>query len=168
MHKDIKKDKKEWFTTAQFSTVVENKQASTFDWINRGYVTPDDRPGQGSKALFSIFNLYEGALFKKIIKVGIARDDASQFVNAFMAEEKARVNKGKSPSSYIIFRITKANGKMEFKPILVEKGSWLLELGHGCLNRKDFFEQFSDVWESIVIINYTELKRKVDEAIKKL
>jgi hypothetical protein len=65
------------FTTSNI-TNIGIKRERLKDWMERGFVEPSIQKaeGQGTKNLFSIFDLYTIMLFKTLIKYGFSRQDA--------------------------------------------------------------------------------------------
>lgn len=162
MSKVLHKD--EVFTTSQFSSILKITKESVFDWQDRKFIAPTyPAPGQGSKAYWSKDDLYHTALFNKLNKLGFSRNDASKWVQKIGQLELYEYKVGRF-FSYIFFRLSKleptSNPRIFF---MKKKGK--IDLEYGALDASGFMADEMDEWETLIVINYDQLKREVDDAI---
>jgi hypothetical protein len=146
------------------------------DWMNRGFIKPSvSANGQGTKASFTLQDVYGIALFQSLIDAGFNRSVASSFVKGFMMEEKNALEGGKT--AYIRFKV-EDEGKMIRVQTLVDE-EWKLDYQTGVtemgtikmklLSRSPRYKDIANRnWNIIHIVNFKNLCHEVDLALSKL
>lgn len=85
--------KKEKYSTFDIIEIFNIKIDRLKDWIIRGYISPSIQraSGQGTKNIFSKFDLYLIALFKFLISRGFSRDDAAERIEMLRQYKKKTI-----------------------------------------------------------------------------
>ena len=148
------------------------------DWMNHGFVVPTTRSeGQGTKAVFTRDDIYLVALFVDLLKKGFKRDRASDLIRK--ASEIVRKNGSKSVAYITIYFLNNHNNAILAEPIYDPVTRWdKIDLRWGGripselitrskknaigLNDIPTEEDAMQKWENIHLVNFKDLKTKVD------
>ena len=138
------------------------------DWMNRGFITPTiAADGKGTKALFTLNDIYGISLFETLLnKV------PNRMVAAGIVQEFLRLDDPKT-ISYILLRYETASGGpqniMAFQAKNPESpdGNWSLDLLTGTCLSDYLVEPLAENpdWNSILIINFRLIKEDVDNKL---
>jgi hypothetical protein len=132
------------------------------DWMNRGFVRPtQEAQGQGTKAVFTRFDICLVALFRNLVEMGFNRKLAGFCV-------EATINQAESNPD-IEYLLIKSDGKSFTMKALSDDPDerWVLELGGGRVGTYDsegidFLSQDQATWQSFHIINFKQIRADVD------
>jgi hypothetical protein len=79
------------FSTLDIVKALKIPRERLRDWMNRSFIDPSvPADGQGTKAIFSLQDVYGVALFQALINSGFNRETSSRFVKFFMEKEKEK------------------------------------------------------------------------------
>jgi hypothetical protein len=153
------------------------------DWMNNGFVVPTiSSKGQGTKAVFTRDDIYLVALFVDFLKKGFKRNRASELIRR--TSEILKKN-GSAKLAYIILYFLKNHNNMVIAELIYDPVTrWdKIDLRWGGRipavaiegNNKDDLKPIdlltdeagqmqaaSREWENIHIVNFKEVKQKVD------
>jgi hypothetical protein len=139
------------------------------DWMNRGFITPTiAAKGKGSKALFTLDDVYGIAFFQSLLRKGLNRGVAAGIVQEFLRLDDPKI------ISYVLLRYETASGGPQSIMPFQEKnpessdGHWSLDLATGTC-RSDFLveplrENYD--WDGILILNFRSIKKGVDTKLE--
>lgn len=154
------------FSTFDIGKILNIPRERLKDWMNNGFVKPAIKAqGKGTKAIFNTENLYEIALFQKMITLGFNRKNAAEFI--FEGRYEGRFE----GIDFIFFRVKGDT----IRPFLLAKGSKSIDLIHGIVDgigglkfkdEPDHHLSFLDDWDFFSAINFKKLKVEVDKKIK--
>lgn len=173
------------FSTLEVVKALRGKglhRESLRDWMDRGFIAPSKKAeGQGTKATFTVHDVYMVALFMNLIDYGFKRKPAGAFVNDFGERIKSEKVKGIYPETvYIVFRDEEVR---RFGP-----GTWKLDvesfsMDWGLSNPKFAItgkevqipagnmdtpdEKYVD-WKNGHVVNFGALRREVDVVLSRL
>ena len=141
---------KNTFSTFDVLKILSIDRERLREWMNRGFVIPTSPAvGQGTKALFTILDVFKIALFKKLIEAGINRKKASILVKTNprldSLEDVKNIN--------FILVIDKKEGATWIN--YLEPGPWTIE--------KDITEDES--WNIGILINFKKLRKEIEGSI---
>ena len=170
------------FTTSDIGKALGIPRERLKDWMNLGYVRPKiPAEGAGTKAIFSIQDLYKICLFQHLLNHGFRRDHASEIVNFF--EERVLPN-----DSYLIIRYNTmdeegAVASRAANPVSQESRA-IIDLRTGIAviqNDKDALrsawgapiqahdpENGGENWDHMVLINIKNIRSRVEKVVAKL
>lgn len=146
------------YTTFAVAKVINIKYGRLREWLDRGYIEPFQKAdGQGSKALFSRWDLYILQLFIHVQGLGFSRDEAALRVKSIQNSKKTLEKTGRKFSpDWIAFDKTEgavsyarffSQAELETKPII------------------DLFKvKKMDDMENILFVNFKKIKSFVDSA----
>jgi DNA-binding transcriptional MerR regulator len=148
---------KEAFSTFEIREKLGIKVDRLKDWMNRGFISPSIQKasGQGTKNLFSRWDLYAIKLFQYLIDRGFSRKIAAECISHTISKELQMVREvAEIDESHIGFvRWIDDNGGTIVKIIDCSLDIPLADYGlDGC--------------SDIVILNFQKIKDQVNEAIK--
>ena len=161
------------------------------EWVNRDYVTPSiPAKGQGTKAVFTINDVYEVELFRTLVENGFHREGAGLFLKTFRAKLKSMKEVASFEPTYILFRMVGED--ITFVDIL-GAGAWKLDVQTGSIDWRasnprlqkeaanaDLLPGFDSLikisrrdssrgnWSGLYIVNFGVLRKEVDAAMSKL
>jgi hypothetical protein len=163
------------FSTLDIGKALHIPRERLRDWMNRGFIKPTViAAGQGSRAGFTLSDVYGIAFFRTLVESGFSREVAADYVRLFLEREKDEPDHQKTVR--IVFKIMgKQISIMTFPRI---EGKWKMDLETGLakmegmgaspqrLIEKRFSEAWSDKdWQMIQIVNFEALCKKVDVAL---
>ena len=120
------------------------------EWVNQGFTKPTvAAQGAGTKAEFSIMDVYRIAVFKRLVEAGVNRRRAALWVNT-----NPRLNDVKEVEelTYILVVEEKHEGK------------WFSYLGQGPWNIANDLQE-SEAWDVGVVINFRNIRNDVKKSI---
>jgi len=141
------------FSTFDVVKILNIQRERLREWIKEGFVSPTTpAEGIGTKALFSVLDLYKIAVFTKLIDVGMNRRRAAEWVNS-----NPRINnrEGVKDLSYIVLFVDQKGGK------------WISCLEPGPWDISNTMSEDLD-WSIGIMINFRKMKEEVESAIKLL
>ncbi|MCX5804183.1 MAG: hypothetical protein NTU69_11750 [Proteobacteria bacterium] len=171
------------FTTYDIQKALNLPRERFRDWINRGFVAPSvAAEGSGTKAIFTIQDVYGVALFRDLIEHGYSRDVASDYVKAFMKQlKKEKDNPDYEKTAYILYRVFVREGKEVDEALLLRPGAWKIDLESGnidwALTNPKFKKIFDSIdpppiknkdWHVLHVVNFEALRKEVDAALARL
>ena len=149
------------------------------DWMSRGFIEPTlPARGQGTKAGFTLADVYGVALFDRLLQMGLKREMASKVVKAIVlygdllhgfpyivvkieaVESETRVHVGSFSGGKMLAlrlevsgdRIRTQHLKADFSPVW-EEGGMMEDEG---------------AWDLIYVINFTKVLQRVNKGLEKL
>lgn len=152
------------FSTLDIVKALKISRERLRSWMDANFIKPT-RPasGQGSRAIFTLADVYGIALFKDLIDRGFNRKVASGLLHGVFVDNSIVDN-----ISYILFRSKSRPDPGEKELIMVfPKGSWIIDIASGVVTEgksKDALNA-NDDWRQILIINFEAIKQRVDEAL---
>jgi len=150
------------FSTFDITKALGIPRERLKDWMNNGFIQPTEPAhGKGTKAVFTLLDVYGIALFQDLIQKGFKRELASRFVKRF-------VRYGIEAFGYIKF----INGEIE----ILSPDDYALILSTGRIG--DYDPESHKIkpreispggeWDYIHLVNLKKLRQKVDIALSKL
>jgi MerR HTH family regulatory protein len=176
------------FSTFDIMKALSFKRDKLRSWMREGFIKPKyPAEGQGTKAIFTRWDVYGVALFKDLIDHGYKRKAIAEYVHNFVRGEE----KSQNPEvEVILFRHEVVKGKTQVDSMAItkrkveDKGLWVMEIRTGRLgtyneDRKWFsilpdLRQKKDVnfdpenWDHIHLVNFKKLKKNIDAALSEL
>jgi hypothetical protein len=167
------------FSTLEIGKALGIQRERLRDWMNRGFIKPTvSATGQGSKAGFTLSDVYGVAFFGRLVASGLSREVAASYVQEFLKREKDQPDDQKTVRIVFKIRDERTLSVMTFARV---KGKWKMDLETGWaetegmetssqqLIEKRFPNGWLDKdWQMIHIVNFEALREKVDTALAKL
>lgn len=163
------------YSTLEIGKALDIPRERLRDWMDRGFIRPTvPAQGQGTKAVFSTFDVYCVALFMELLESGFSREVAASWISLLDRPQKADAG----VPNYVLFR-EGPRGSQE-KPTLVtlEGIEWDLNLKTGVLggsekkqliNLDPYFQEWAKQgWRKIFIVNFRQIRHEVDVALARL
>ena len=140
------------FSTFDVLKILEIERERLREWMNRGFIIPTvSAEGQGTKAVFTILDIYKIAVFKKLLEAGINRKKASDLINTNpkinSLEEVRNMN--------FILVLDKENG-----------GAWTsyFEPNPPAFQKENDISEDSN-WNIGILINFKKLRAEIESSI---
>jgi hypothetical protein len=190
-HEEIKMENE--FSTLDIVKALQIPRERLRDWMNRSFIEPSvPADGQGTKAVFTLHDVYGVALFRALIDNGFNRETSSRFVKDFIEQEKKEKEKEKNgriaypETNYIVIRVPA--DKKELVQVIHLGAFWGkhyawsldLELGYPETEASKAFAPQKEArtgmprpeknknWGFLHVVNFKAIRDKVDEEMKKL
>jgi hypothetical protein len=123
---------KKRFSTFDITKALGIPRERLKDWMNNGFIVPTEPAhGKGTKAGFTITDIYGVALFQDLIEKGLKREIAATFVKHFIKGENIE------KTDHILFRYERRGGHIEIRSMTVETGPWAIDLETGAIGFHD-------------------------------
>ena len=171
------------FSTLDIVKALSVHRERLRDWMNNGFVVPTIRSeGQGTKAVFTREDIYLVALFVDFLKKGFKRDRASDLIRK--ASEILKKNGSKNLAYIIIYFLNNQNNAILAEPIYDPVTRWdkidlrwagripsevIEESKENAQGLKNLLTEeaiqklpSTQEWENIHLVNFKNLKKKVD------
>ena len=146
------------FPTGEVKIITGVNRNTLQAWINRGFVSPsiEVAAGPGTRNLWSRFDLYSIALFRKITKSGLSRSLVADIISkGVLTQETAEEDIDKIGCLFYAKFGEKSAAGMILQPV-----------------EESFLEVLDDLglplYDFIHIVNFVEIKKEVDAGINKL
>jgi len=146
------------FPTGEVKTITGVNRNTLQVWINLGFVSPsiEVAEGPGTRNLWSRFDLYSIALFRKITKSGISRNLVADIISkGVITQEMAEADIEKIACLFYV-----KFGEESVAGLILQPAE------------KSFFEVLDDLglpnYDFIYIANFVEIKKEVDIGIDKV
>ena len=161
---------KEQFSTLDIVKALKIPRERLREWTTREFIKPQ-RPasGKGTKAIFSVWEVYGVALFRMLVEHGFDRKFAAKSVSGFLK----KITPETAAVAYIGFRYPALDNK-GVMTALFYYDDWRLDLRTIMaipveIPETDprFFSQ-CDNWEQFHLINFKKLRAQVDAALEML
>lgn len=141
----MKEGGKHEFSTFDVMKVLDIKRERLREWMNQRFITATaPAEGVGTKAIFSILDIYKIAVFKKLIEAGMNRRRASDLVNT-----NPRINSPEDVEelTYIIVFEVKTGARWEsyLEP------AWKMD---------ENLRKYTD-WDIGIIINFERIRNQI-------
>ena len=164
----------EYFTTKNIVTLGIPKGRFR-EWLNSNFITPsiEKAAGPGTKSRFSRNDVYGIALFDKLLKNGLSREVASEYVSHFV--QQLSYEPEKNPSRIILGKDSEGNFKaaaidrrLESK-LNINTGG--IETGGSEQNpiikisELGIFSLGKD-WDILIVINFESIVKYVDDKLE--
>jgi hypothetical protein len=161
---------KDTFSTLDIVKALKIPRERLREWTTRSFIKPQ-RPasGKGTKAIFSLWEVYGVALFLRLVEHGFDRKFAAKCVAGFLE----KIDLKNSDVAYIGFRFPalhdktgmttlfySADWKLDWRPIMAIPVQ-IPESDPG-------FFVYSEEWEQIHMINFKKLRAEVDASLAML
>jgi hypothetical protein len=156
------------FSTGDVVKILDIPRERFREWIVRKFIKPSIQAPDGykSRAIFSLVDVYGAGIFKHLLSKGFNRDRSAKYVEGFVKYEELK------EANYILFR----QCKNQIDITAFGEGEWSIDLKTGNLknehativNKYHTKKLSQKTWESIFIINFQLIKKKIDDAILKL
>lgn len=155
------------FSTFDIIKALDIDRERLREWMNWGYIKPSQSAqGQGTRASFSILDVYGVEIFRNLVEAGFSREAASIYADKIIKEEK----RTKYEIEVIGIRVSLET--IHFFQIDSSSKIKKLDLRTGTLNapmsrteRKEFLPENLNDWDRVYLINIKKIKKKVDEAL---
>lgn len=136
----------EVYSTFDVCRIVGVSKERFREWIIREYVRPS-RPadGQGTRAEFSINDVYRIAIFKNLIENGFSREKASKYIKSMTKDNLDNINS----IMFIQHNVGSSDSKIECLPL-----SEIDEIQTSII-------EASPDWDSFFIVNLQKIKKAV-------
>ncbi len=152
----MKPDAKQEFSTYDVMKILDLKRERLREWIKIGYAIPTKpADGPGTKAIFSLIDVYNISLFRQLVDIGLHREHAMLYVENI--PEFRDYNRAKELNYIIFFPRQGINDK--FMTIRDESFSF---------EGIDKGMPKEDGWKLGIVINYKNLRDEVNDAIRSL
>jgi hypothetical protein len=110
--------KDEFFSSFEVLTILDMPRERLKDWIARNYIKPyKPAQGKGYPAVFTRLNLYQIAIFKKLVEMGLSRDKAAEIVNQLEDQDPKAESLG-----FLVYMVINKGGVLDYEPRIVERG----------------------------------------------
>lgn len=165
------------FSTLDIVKSLEIPRERLRDWMNRDFVTPSTvANGQGTRAIFTLPDVYSVALFRSLINYGFSRAVAGDFVHQFMKI----VNAGPDSKevAYILIRESvNSVGTTRRSITAIAPGECKVDLITGTTDEMQAVAKMAKhknlaladkVWRLIHIVNFETLRKEVDATLAEL
>jgi len=139
------------FSTFDVLKILDIKRERLREWVNRGFIIPTVRAkGLGSKAVFSMVDIYKIAVFKKLVESGVQRRRAAEWVKS-------------NP------RISNLEDIKDLNYIFLDDkgGKWISYSEPGPWNLGIEIEQDHD-WDTVILVNFKKMKKQIAIALEHL
>jgi hypothetical protein len=150
--KEERSGKKE-FSTFQVMKILKVRRERLREWMSQGFISPMlSAKGAGTKAIFSIVDVYKVAVFKRLVDAGLNRRIAAKWI-----QTNPKLNNGKDVEelTYILLIEDKHGGK------------WFSYMGEGPWNiERDLGEIPS--WDVGIFINFKDLRDEIKQGALRL
>lgn len=165
---------KKEFSTLEVVKALKIDRERLRDWMTRSFIVPSvSADGKGTKAIFTVHDIYGIELFRFLLNAGLSRSSAASYVNFFMKKDKA----GRTKTAYIKFMVD-TEGKVSLAQTLPE-GDWKHDYKTGLTTEgsedaktrshepeNEFIA--NQKWGIVQIIYFEQLRQKVDLALSRL
>jgi len=147
------------FSTFDIMKALSLKRDKLRSWMRDGFIKPKyPAEGQGTKAVFTRWDVYGVALFKDLIDHGYKRKAVSKYIYNFIRIEESLGPKVKKHEEveYILFRHEVISGEVQVSSTVISKqrgGNLVLDL---------------DDWDHLHLVNFKKLKKNIDSALLEL
>jgi DNA-binding transcriptional MerR regulator len=160
----------EVFTTFQIAKKLNIKYGRLREWLDRGYVTPSIQKadGQGSKNLFSRFDVYMIKLFIYLKERGISRENVAATLEPFIDMQNAptagiddfknTLGETISGISFLAIRRRSVSGNQE---IYMDGFNRNNEKGNPCYDIEELHKD-----DYAFILNFKKIRNQVDKALQ--
>lgn len=158
---------KSQFSTFDITKALGIPRERLKDWMNNNFIqATQPAQGKGTKAIFTLMDVYGVALFQDLLQKGFKRETASKFVKGF-------IHRGIEAFAYVKF-IRIKEGAIDTE--ILSPGEWVLNVNTGKVgeydpkSKKIKFKEKSPGgdWRSIHMINLKKLREKVDAQLSVL
>ena len=147
------------------------------DWMNQGFVEPSiPAQGKGTKAIFSLLDVYAIAFFSELLQAGFNRKVAAEIVKDFKGRESIKGTTGENITK-VLFRFeTRGQGRV-IKSISFGPGSWAMDISNGRSGQYDpegalplrpfdipsfMGDSFDENYDEILIVNFRKIRDRVN------
>ena len=141
------------FSSFDVLKILDIEKERFLEWIKKGFVAPTVKAkGRGTRAAFSLLDIYKIAVFNKLLVGGFERRKAAELVKT-----NSRINNPKDVKnlSYILV----LGGRFG--------GEWLSCLDPGPWNLEETVTKRDD-WDISVLINFKKLRLDIERSIVSL
>lgn len=175
---------KQEFSTFDIIKGLNIQRGRLREWMNFEFITPSvQADGQGTRAVFTLFDVHCVALFRNLIEYGFNREAAARFLKHFTKKIKEEDQIKNTPyyteTVYICFRSKIKAGKEVTDVVMrLGPGAWKFDIEAGDIdwNLTNPKLKLSDSgyvithhnWRNVLMINYKELCEEVNKAMGKV
>lgn len=176
------------FSTFDIMKALSMKRDKLRAWMRDGFIKPKyPAEGQGTKAVFTRWDVYGVALFNDLIDHGYKRKKIADYIHNFIRCEE----KSKNPEvEFILFRHEVINKNVQVDSMAITQKrtgnevSWVMEIRSGRLgtysekskslivwpDMKELKNKNWDPenWDHIHLVNFKKLKKNIDSALLEL
>ena len=168
---------KDEFSTFDIIKALEIPRERLKDWMNKEFIRPSvPAKGQGTKAVFTLLDVYSVALFTQLITLfGVHRKFAANFVERFKWEATIRGSNGEDVTSFILRYTAGDDGETTFDAMSLEEGYYAFDLKYG---RTVSYDPHGDKpinpiddkvrYVGAIVINFSETREAVKAALATL
>jgi hypothetical protein len=138
------------FSTFDIMKLLVIKRERLREWMNQGFITPTiPADGIGSKAIFSILDIYKIAVFKILVDAGMNRRKASTWVKE---NPKLGNERDAEKLTYVIVFEEEGGGRWES---YLEPGPWNME--------QEIIKNPN--WEMGIMINFKRIRDQIKQLL---
>lgn len=171
------------FSTFDIVKGLDIQRGRLREWMNYDFISPSVKAdGQGTRAVFNLFDVQCVALFRNLIEYGFNREAAARFLKDFTKQIEKLDKEKNTPLyteiTYIFFRSKIKDGKEISDVMHLGPGAWKFDIEAGDIdwnltNPKLQLSNHNYVitrhnWKNILMINYKELCEEVKRAMGKV
>jgi len=160
------------------------------EWVVNGYIKPSVKAaGAGTRAVFTLNDVYMTALFRHLLEYGFNRSTAGSFVKQFAERLELEKDRSNYPETvYIYFRSSIKNGQEISDVRRLGPGAWKFDIESGSIDWPLSNPKFKltgkevhippafkkkkpikdKTWIAVHMINMGELRREVDAAMERI
>ena len=174
------------FSTFDIVKGLDIQRGRLREWMNYEFISPSVKAdGQGTRAVFNLFDVQCVALFRNLIEYGFNREAAAGFLKDFTKQIKKEKNNPETV--YIFFRSKIKDGKAVSDVMRLGPGAWKFDIEAGNidwgLSNTKFKLSGDEVripadnldgplhkhksWRNVLMINYKEICEEVNRAMGK-
>lgn len=133
------------FSSFEVMRMLDVKRERLREWMNQGFTVPMlSARGAGTKAVFSIMDVYKIAVFKRLVESGINRKRAAEWVNT-----NPKLNDAEEVNELNYILLIEQNG-----------GKWFSYMGEGPWNIEQDLQAVAS-WDVGVLINFKAIREDV-------
>lgn len=139
---------KKEFSSFEVMKLLKVKRERLREWINQGFTVPMvAAKGAGTKAVFSIMDIYKIAVFKRLVDSGISRSRAAIWV-----KENPKINDEREIEDLVYI-------------LLVDQGGqWISYMEPGPWNIEEDLKEIPS-WNVGVLVNFRAIKEELKNSI---
>lgn len=173
------------FSTFDIVKGLDIQRGCLREWMNYEFISPSVKAdGQGTRAVFNLFDVQCVALFRNLLEFGFNRKEAAIFLKAF----RDKIKDKNEIIDYIIFHSAIKNGVESIDEVtFLTPGEWKFDIKKGNIDwplsnpkfkltgkEKRIPADFKDTaskdinWKNILIVNYMEIRENVVKAMGKV
>jgi len=162
------------FSSFDAAKILDLPMERLRQWLKLGFIKPTvPATGQGTKAVFTLDDLYGVALFKKLLDAGFTRTVAGEYVRQFLNKEKSTPER--HIADYIIFKVFIEDGETKvcaiehtkdaIDNINISTGLQRSIKPYMLSSMPKFKYMVSDAWDTLLVVNFGQIRKGIETAL---